>query len=133
MRRLFGKGLLSTGSVLFTLVLLEIALRLVQPARPRALDPQTRCFHVPLRPAVGRVSDYWYLAPHQDSYTFEAPVHSNALGLRNPEVSLDRTSGSYRIVALGDSHTFGFGVPEEQSYPRLLENRLRQSALGQSV
>jgi lysophospholipase L1-like esterase len=133
MRRLFGKVLLSACSVLVTLILLEIALRLVQPARPQRLDPQVHYIHVPCDPAVGRVSDYWYLAPNQDSYTFEAPVHSNALGLRNRDVSLERTSKSYRILTLGDSHTFGYAVPEEQTYPRLLENKLRQSAPGQSV
>ncbi|MBI4082141.1 MAG: arylesterase [Candidatus Lambdaproteobacteria bacterium] len=30
------------------------------------------------------------------------------------------------IVALGDSLTAGFGLPEEQSYPALLQERLRQ-------
>jgi lysophospholipase L1-like esterase len=133
MRRLFLNVSLSICSVLFALVLLEIALRLVQPARPTSLEPKVRYVHVPCDPAVGRVSDYWYLAPHQDAYSLDAPVHSNALGIRNPEVASERTSGSYRIVALGDSHTFGYGVSEEQTYPRLLENRLRKSAPGQSV
>ena len=59
---------------------------------------------------------------------FGAPVEINSLGLRNPEISYARTPGRYRILALGDSWTFGFRLEEPDSYPRQLETVLNQRA-----
>ena len=59
---------------------------------------------------------------------FGAPVEINSLGLRNPEISYARTPGRYRILAIGDSWTFGFRLEEPDSYPRPLETVLNQRA-----
>lgn len=48
----------------------------------------------------------------------------NAKGLRGREVPYDKPEGEHRIVVLGDSHTFGFGVPEESRFSSLLEGYL---------
>ena len=61
---------------------------------------------------------------------FGAPVVINSLGLRNPEISYARSPGRYRILALGDSWTFGFRLEEPDSYPRQLETVLNQRARG---
>lgn len=44
------------------------------------------------------------------------------------EVELAALRGRPRILALGDSHTEGFGVGKEESYPALLEKRLNAEA-----
>lgn len=44
----------------------------------------------------------------------------NSEGLRGPEVSRDKPEYMYRILFLGDSHTFGFGVPENQHFTTLI-------------
>ncbi len=49
----------------------------------------------------------------------------NALGLRGPEVVKPKPPGVFRILVLGDSVTLGYGVPEEASYPRVLEQLAR--------
>jgi hypothetical protein len=61
---------------------------------------------------------------------FGAPVKINSKGLRNPEVDYARPPGTYRILALGDSWTFGFRLEEPDSYPRQLERALEERARG---
>jgi lysophospholipase L1-like esterase len=48
----------------------------------------------------------------------------NSLGLRGPEVSLDRNGGVFRILVIGDSVAHGFGVAETETFARKLERRL---------
>jgi lysophospholipase L1-like esterase len=52
---------------------------------------------------------------------------TNGLGLRGPEV---RDDGSIRILALGDSCTWGYRVREEESYPEILQRLLDRRAPG---
>ena len=56
-----------------------------------------------------------------DEFDFE--VRSNGQGFRGPE--LERTKRRRRIVALGDSFTYGWGVDGEQTWPAVLERLLR--------
>ena len=57
---------------------------------------------------------------------------TNSLGLRGLEVSL-KPSG-VRVVALGDSYTYGFKVAPFASYPALLERELRhRTSFGSRV
>jgi len=54
------------------------------------------------------------------------PVHINGLGLRDPrEYDLAKKPGTFRILVLGDSVTFGHGSVYEHTYPFLLEQRLK--------
>ena len=48
----------------------------------------------------------------------------NSHGLRGPEIAYDKPAGTSRIVLLGDSHAFGFGVPESYHFASLLEGYL---------
>ncbi|MFH1374246.1 MAG: SGNH/GDSL hydrolase family protein [bacterium] len=68
---------------------------------------------------------FWQLRPNQTitSRFFEGKTyHINALGLRGREVS-ETTSGC-RIMALGNSCTFGWGVSLEETYTAQLETML---------
>ena len=55
------------------------------------------------------------------------PVHINAFGLREREIALDKPAGQKRILCLGDSFTFAWGIPIEKGWVRLLEGKLRAS------
>lgn len=46
----------------------------------------------------------------------------NSQGLRDQETSYQKPAGVFRIVLLGDSRSFGFGVPIEKHFSRLLED-----------
>jgi lysophospholipase L1-like esterase len=59
------------------------------------------------------------------------PVVTNSLGLRSGEI-VERP-GSRRLVVLGDSYAFGWGVPETACFPRRLEAMLRQRWPGQDL
>lgn len=58
-------------------------------------------------------------------------VRVNALGLRGPDVSPAPAPGVHRILALGDSTTFGEGLPVEQAFPARLEEALNRRGGGQ--
>ena len=58
-------------------------------------------------------------------------VQTNSFGLRSPEVAVPKPRGTFRILLLGDSFTFGFQSSEETVFGRKLEQRLR-SAGGRS-
>ena len=51
----------------------------------------------------------------------------NALGLRGPDVARTKPPGTFRVLGLGDSFTFGVGVPDEQTFLRRLESSLREA------
>ena len=52
-----------------------------------------------------------------------APVRLNSSGFRDAERSPAKPPGSCRIIALGDSFTFGSGVALEDSYVKVLERK----------
>ncbi len=47
----------------------------------------------------------------------------NSHGLRDEETPYRKSPGTFRILLIGDSWTFGYGVPIEDHYSTLLENR----------
>lgn len=56
-------------------------------------------------------------------------LRTNALGFRGPEVALDKPVGTFRIVVLGDSVAFGWGVDDEVTFLRRFERELAQTAV----
>ena len=57
----------------------------------------------------------------------------NSYGMRGDEPLPADAKEVYRIAALGDSYTFGYGVEEEKPYPVVLENALNASRAAQPV
>jgi hypothetical protein len=48
------------------------------------------------------------------------PVEINSHGLRSPETTYEKPSGTFRILNLGDSVTMGWGIREEDTYGQRL-------------
>ncbi len=60
-------------------------------------------------------------------------LHTNSKGLNAREVTYEKPRGTFRIVALGDSSTFGWGVNTDEIYPHVLEETLRERHPGAGV
>lgn len=66
------------------------------------------------------------LRPGLEDIARGVPVRVNSHGLRGAEVETPRPAGTRRVLALGDSVTFGYRMPEEKIFPTLLAQQLRE-------
>ena len=78
-----------------------------------------------------RPSENWDIGhehvPEGKAVLMGVPVESNSLGLRDREFSRNKEPGVYRILVLGDSMTFGWGVRAEDTYAKQLERMLNET------
>jgi lysophospholipase L1-like esterase len=66
------------------------------------------------------------LRPGSHGQLFDCPISINRLGFRGREITQGKGS-AYRIVALGESTTFGCTLgPEDKPWPELLEQMIQQ-------
>ncbi len=105
-------------SILISVLAVEGALRLLYDVPPNWLEPQTQHLEEPL---LG-----WILPQNDRSFTIDAPVRTNSLGLRDDEMPIEKPPGETRILSLGDSFTFALGVRFEDLYVQMLERRLNE-------
>jgi lysophospholipase L1-like esterase len=111
--------LLTLSSVLISLVIVEVAIRVFDPLGVSYFQEAAR-YHLDKLPDPLLV--YKHAPGLQRTYQ-GVRVFINELGLRdrNPEKKQD---GELRILLLGDSVTFGWGVPIEATFGRKLESTL---------
>lgn len=77
------------------------------------LKPSTRCYS-------GRVNPL--------------SVRINNLGFRDmDDKEIQKKPGVYRVLFIGDSYTFGYGVSEQESFPKLTEMHLKRSGTQTEV
>jgi lysophospholipase L1-like esterase len=70
----------------------------------------------------------WSGRPHARGLHTGVPVAFNGLGLRDAERTPQPAPGTVRVLALGDSVTFGLGVAQEHTYPHQTEILLRKAS-----
>ncbi|MCO5165528.1 MAG: GDSL-type esterase/lipase family protein [Planctomycetes bacterium] len=79
----------------------------------------------------------WVLQPHYRGVhvepTYEVPVSTNDLGFRTPAWDEARAAAEVRVLALGDSCTFGLGVGDDDTWPAQLEGALREGGVDAAV
>lgn len=68
------------------------------------------------------------LRPNLEVLFQRVPVKTNSCGMRGVEISPAKDSNTYRIIMLGDSFTFGWGVEEEKIFARVLESNLNKKS-----
>lgn len=68
----------------------------------------------------------WRMLGNFDGYFGGAPLQTNADGHRSPTIAETKPEGTARVVCLGDSLTFGFGVEERFAFPQLLQRLLNE-------
>jgi hypothetical protein len=113
---LAANGLLALGSCLL-LVLALVGAELVARAWAPDYLVRKRGLHV-FSSLYG-----WAGRPGATAKMGGGGVSLNARGYRGRELTLPRTSDLTRVVVLGDSIAFGFGVSDEQTFPHLLDVR----------
>jgi lysophospholipase L1-like esterase len=62
------------------------------------------------------------------AFTEQVSIRTNARGFRGPELGPD---GGERILCIGDSNTFGYGVQEDETHSAVAQRLLREA--GRSV
>lgn len=65
--------------------------------------------------------------PGSEALLMGVTMTINSQGLRDREFALQKDPGTYRIMILGDSMTVGWGAPVEETYPKVLEQRIAES------
>jgi lysophospholipase L1-like esterase len=104
-----SKVILALLAAVATVLLLVVADRVVGKVRGK--------------PAIGLIfppsSEVGYDTPE-----FRVVVKSNSLGFRGEEVPAAKGS-AYRIVAIGDSFTMGWGLDQQDTWTALLQKRLQ--------
>ncbi len=100
---------LSAGVFLLCALGCEVALRFAGYGNLEIYEPDARL--------------YWRLRPNQDCFTKvdHRPVHINSQGTRGTEFETPKPAGTFRILSLGDSRTFGWGLSDNDTYSRRLE------------
>lgn len=62
---------------------------------------------------------------HKDAgMGFDVVYHINSEGFRGPSYDLRKPAGVYRILVLGDSLGFGWGISENKNFAMLLDDKL---------
>ena len=125
MARVLGRLALSVASLVACLLLLEVGARWLA-----AQDLDFFNSHRFLAPVDGR---FERLLPHAAGNYVGVPVSINGLGMRDREVAVPKPAGVFRVQAIGDSVTFGFGVRLEDTWVKQLEARLRAQFPGRTV
>jgi lysophospholipase L1-like esterase len=117
---------ISAAATLLSLAACEVAARVFFPAPP---DP-TRQPQIVYRvdPEIRYV-----LSPNQKGWVDDGFVTTNSRGFRGREVEIPKPHGRLRIVALGDSVTFGWGVNDADTFCYQLEQQLRTGRPGLDV
>lgn len=68
-----------------------------------------------------------------NTHEFSYPIKINSLGYRMKEFTIKKPPDEYRILMLGDSMTFGYGVEQEYNIPSKLEEKLNRALLENSL
>ena len=121
--RWWPKVVTCLASLLITLLLLEVGIRLFAPQDLDFFNDQ-KIWRVSAKPG----QSHEYIPHSRNDSLVGVPVRINSLGLRDREINVPKPPRSFRILAMGDSVTFGFGVRLEETYLKVLETQLNQHA-----
>jgi len=106
-------------------ILAELLLTLVLPPPLRYVEPQAQ--HDP-DPVLG-----WRVRPLQHTHTIDKDVTTDSHGFRSPEPRAVKDSTDFRVLCLGDSHTFGNGTAQDATFSARLQARLADAMRHRTV
>jgi hypothetical protein len=138
--------LLRAGVAVFglvaTLCLLEVGIRVFASfdrnsfdrleSAPRTVEGRELTLADLIRPSSDERIVY-ELRPNVRGMFMGRELAISSLGYRDEERELRKKPGVFRIIGLGDSHMFGFGVRREETFVSQLEQRLRERFPGRDI
>jgi lysophospholipase L1-like esterase len=127
-RRTFARLLLLSVSALLGLIVAEVAVRLL---RPQPVMTVSRGLYVPDPPRRYRLQP-GFQGTVTNRVEFDSWVSIDREGLRGPEIG-PKPPGALRVLALGDSFTFGVGAQQQETYPARLQEILRSRGVRAEV
>ena len=113
MKRILGNGILVLFSICVCLVLMEVYFSSVST---KSLPPGLTMTHPERR---------YELKPGFEDEIYGVPFRINSSGLRDVERDICRAENCFQILVLGDSITFGPGVPLAETFPKIVEAKLQ--------
>ncbi|OGC88021.1 MAG: hypothetical protein A2142_04455 [candidate division Zixibacteria bacterium RBG_16_48_11] len=129
--------LISSFSIVIFLVLTEVVLNLA------GVSPKNDNLYFILNPELSyprffqRDHDlFWRFRPKQvirSNFFVEGEYRINSHSLRNQEFPLQKPSGTYRIICLGNSNTFGWKQAEKDAYPQQLQELFQRNPPSSKV
>jgi len=69
---------------------------------------------------------FWKQKPSLNVDFQNTQVEVNSFGLRGEDIQLNKDEGTFRVICLGGSPTFGWGVDYKDTYPYQLQELLRE-------
>jgi len=120
------------ASTLFMLGLTETMLRWLNPYGVNFFRESKKYFSQVIAPNPDPEIVYEHV-PSYRGFMGDVEVRTNAGKLRDRAFTREKPEGVFRILCLGDSVTFGWGVPEEETYAKRLEARWNRGRDAPSV
>ena len=110
-------------AILLGCVSMEMALRVIF-AHSLDFSMEMWKYAVKLKRPVANPGLSFAHAPNRSAFLMGVPVSINSEGLRDREFSFEKPPDVYRVMMLGDSTTFGWGVRQEDTAAKFLERKL---------
>lgn len=119
------KIVLSIMTVFILILFLEVVARIIYPFYSNYNTEMVRYTTM-----VKQVSDNPKLShehrPNSSARLYGVNIEVNSDGFRDNEYSVKKDKNTFRILALGDSITFGWGVEFNHTFSEILEQRLNK-------
>lgn len=117
---------LHIGAVSFaSLLLLEVGLRIVDPFAVGEIVAREEFGHALFMPHPEYPDQQSTLRPGVVTEFLGDEYRIEANGMRSPQIPFEKAEGTYRVLVVGDSIAFGWGVEESECFPRVLERMLQ--------
>lgn len=118
-RRILFSMLTLIFIVIATLSLCEILVRMFVPKE--TFWPVSNIYQTSAIPGI-----FYTYKPNYNGVAFGVDLKTNSMGFRGPEWSMEKNPTIFRIVLIGDSHAFGYGVPYKNSVGEVIANILKE-------
>jgi lysophospholipase L1-like esterase len=123
---ILGKIGAASMAVVVSMVLCEIAARIMYPTPPEPMREPQIMYRAD--PEVGFIH-----VADQKGWQDDGLATINSLGLRGELPETPKPAGRLRVLAIGDSTTFGWGVADDETYVIQLERMLEEQMPGRSI